>query len=273
MNWLIWMGNKKRLLPQIRKFYPKQINNYYEPFLGSGSVYFDLLQNKLVTANKSKLGDINLDLISAYLGVRDDLSNVHAEYSLLRCMHSEAYYRLVRRKTKFTIYERGARFLYLNRTAYAGLWRTNKKDGFNVPMRKTNVNWLEYTDLYVVSAALQESNITFTPYHLTISDSSEGDFIYLDPPYQSNVENNYNGFYGNNFTEVDQTELKNNLIAAHLRGTNFVLSNSDSELIWDLYDSIKGFYIYQIPVKYKPTQHSKPTQKTELIITNVLNHG
>src|SRR5260370_12600927 len=131
---LKWAGGKGQILEQLRPFFPAKFANYFEPFLGSGAVFFNLLR----THEKfgATLTDRNADLINCYQVIRDEPKNLLPILQTHKRYHGEERYYRIREQdpAKLSSAERAARFIYLNKTCYNGLYRVNKSGEFNVPI-------------------------------------------------------------------------------------------------------------------------------------------
>lgn len=183
---LKWIGGKRQLLPSLRKFTPKEFNTYYEPFIGGGAMLFDLVP---VNANVS---DINHELINIYQIVKSNVDALIAElekYVPRNTPHEFLQIRSMDRTSSYdnlTNIERAARLLYLNKTSFNGLYRTNSKGEFNSSYgHYENPRILEENNLRAVSAFLNSNNINLSvnSYSNALKDAKAGDFIFLDPPY------------------------------------------------------------------------------------------
>jgi len=136
---LKWAGGKSHLLEQFTPFFPKHFQTYYEPFAGSAAVYwqlFRLRERNEIQFSRAKLTDKNEELVNCYQVVRDDVDQLIALLAAHREQHSKAYYYKVRGLdvNGLSSIERAARFIYLNKTCYNGLYRVNRSGQFNVPM-------------------------------------------------------------------------------------------------------------------------------------------
>ena len=262
---LRWAGGKRFLVKRFQKFVPKDLYSrvYREPFLGSGSLFLALLPNKAV------LSDANEHLIDCYRFVRERPELV-ADYLRQHGTKScEKYYyevRAVYNHSKFSAAQ-AARFIYLNRTCFNGIFRVNRKGKFNVPYgRKEPPILPDRKWLRLASEALKKAILDALPFEEALSPASADDFIYLDPPYPPlNGTSNFTHYTKDRFSETDQERLAETVYDLDARGCLIMMSNADLDLIWRLY---KRFKISPLPVTRYITCKSKKHQVRELIITN-----
>ena len=236
-----WVGGKRQLLPEIKKYAPKKFNTYFEPFVGGGAVLFELQPNQAI------VNDINKELINVYSVIQNNvdelietLSNQN-EYSNT----SDCYYRVreldrePKKYNKLTGIERAARILYLNKTCYNGLYRVNSMGEFNSPFGSyKNPNIVNEVTLKAVSKYFNEYNIKFLngDFEKVLKTAKKGDFVYFDPPYAPiSKTSNFTGYNENGFGENEQIRLKEVCDSLNKKGVKFLLSNSDCEFIRDLY--------------------------------------
>jgi DNA adenine methylase len=229
---LKWAGGKRWLISKAEQFLPKMEAKatYIEPFLGGGSIYFHLNPQKAI------LSDINDDLINAYQVLQSDHKGL---YSLLRKyhqLHNEAFYYKMRDYRPRVALQRAARFIYLNRTCWNGLYRVNKQGVFNVP-KGTKTNVIMDTDNFEeIAVRLRSARIQCCDFEKTIDRAGKGDFVFVDPPYT--VKHNLNGFvkYNENiFSWQDQIRLKNAVTRAVKKGANVLVTNANHQSIEELY--------------------------------------
>lgn len=232
---LKWAGGKRWLIKNHPDLFPDQIHGQYiEPFLGSGSVFFHL------NPKTSILSDLNRDLIDTYKGVRSrhvklkNLLKIHHEN------HSKSYFYKVRSSEPKELAERAARFIYLNRTCFNGIYRVNSNGQFNVPIG-TQLNVILPTDCFSKwSETLKQAELKSTDFEKVIDLAKEGDFLFVDPPYT--VRHNLNGFIQYNeilFSWDDQIRLSLAVNRARLRRVKILMTNANHESIRALY--LKGF--------------------------------
>lgn len=237
---LKWAGGKSKLIPQYEKFFPNEFNNYYEPFLGGGAVFFHLLQTR--PPFKAVLTDINADLINTYRCVRDNVEELIKLLEGHQKRHNSEYYYDLRSYHNLKGLEAAARFIYLNRTCFNGLYRVNPKGEFNVPIGKyKNPNICNIDLLYSVSEALQSIEIAERSFEAVLDYAKTSkDFVYFDPPYYplSNTSK-FTGYSRYSFSKDDQIRLRDVFAELARRGVKVMLSNSDCEFIRELYNDFE----------------------------------
>ncbi len=229
---LRWAGGKRWLSSYIRLFSERvSWERYVEPFLGGGSVFFQ------ISPKNSLLSDSNHELINAFLQVKRDPDSVERMLGQLP-VSLEQYYS-IRSKVPINELDRAVRFIYLNRTCFNGIWRTNRKGQFNVPYgqgtKSTNVI-LGNGILQQASQALKQGRIVTCDFKKTLSSIKDGDLIYCDPAYTVAHENNSFLRYNEKvFSWQDQLDLHDYIISARDAGGIVVLSNAAHESIFKLY--------------------------------------
>ena len=256
---LKWAGGKRQLLPVLRHFYPARFGSYHEPFLGSGAVFFDLVNAGLVRRGSVRLTDVNADLIGCCLRLRDQAGEVVASLQRLvraRRRDPKAHYYRVRdrqfnpartaimngaapRPDAYTP-ELAAMLIYLNRTGYNGLFRLNSRGQFNVPLgRYKNPRICDEENLLRVSSTLSTLSATIEhgSYDAVLQAARPGDFIYFDPPYAPlSATAQFTSYTSDGFTREDQQHLQQVAIELATRKCLVLLSNSTAPEIATLYD-------------------------------------
>jgi DNA adenine methylase len=231
---LRWTGSKSWLVKEhLRDYIPTEYNNYHEPFLGAGSVFFHL-----APTNQSYLTDVNEELINTYLQIRDNLENVIE--SLRGFINTEQEYYKIRSSIPSEDYQRAARFIYLNRTSFNGIYRVNNNGIYNVPYgKRVKVDVVTEVNLKAVSKALQNKVIECADFTSLLNNVKSGDLVYLDPPYTIAHENN--GFIEYNrklFSWDDQKKLSLLVRKLDEIGIHFILSNAEHIEIRNLYMNV-----------------------------------
>lgn len=234
---LKWAGGKRQLLPEIRKYVPKQFDTYYEPFVGAGAVLFDL------QPKKAMINDINVELVNTYHVIREHVDELVE--TLKKHKNDKDYYYHIRnldRTAEFhqlSMIERSARMIYLNKTCFNGLYRVNRQGQFNVPYGKyKNPNIVNEEVLRAVHHYLTNNDITIlnVDFVQAVETAKAGDFIYFDPPYDPVSETaSFTSYSLGGFDRDDQLRLRDLFIELHERGCYVLLSNSATEFIQDIY--------------------------------------
>lgn len=210
---------------------------YIEPFLGGGAVFF------ASQPARSLLSDINPDLINAYVQLRDRVSDIANGLDDHQRRHSKEHYYAVRDSRPNSDVEAAIRFIYLNRTCWNGLYRVNREGRFNVPIGTKTAVSFETGELEAVSTALRHAEIKCSDFEVSIDAATEGDFLFVDPPYTAN--HNFNGFlkYNENiFSWSDQLRLQRAVARAIARGASVVVTNADHESVRELYRGLADYW-------------------------------
>jgi DNA adenine methylase len=259
-----WVGGKRAIIEELISRLPETFNNYYEPFVGGGALFFSL-NGKI---KKAFLSDSNFDLVMAYNAIKKDPDALIERLAKHAEKHNEEYYYKVRSKHGLSDpIDIAARFIYLNKTCFNGLFRVNKKGEFNVPIgRYVNPTIVQRENILLCSKVLQKAKIEIHEFDEITPQS--GDFCYFDPPYHPTTDTSFTGYTKLDFSEKDQVRLRDFALKLHKSGVKVMLSNSDSKFIRDIYNT-KAFHIatVQAPrnVKCKPGARGAVN---EVLITN-----
>lgn len=233
-----WAGGKRMLIPAIIERLPDETETYWEPFLGGGAVFFSLV-DMFKTAH---ISDINDKLMLTYKIVKEkveDLIHRLSEHAEQHAVCGSKYYYEVRNSDEEPLaVDMAARFIFLNKTCYNGLYRVNSKGEFNVPYGKyNNPKILHASNLRAASIALGKANISFCNFFEI--RPKLGDFVYCDPPYYGTYAN----YAAEGFDEEDHRRLRDEVFRWHKLGAKVMISNSDAEYIRDLYSE---FNIHEV---------------------------
>lgn len=242
--WLKYAGGKTALLPEILPRLPAKIRTYYEPFVGAGAVFFALSAEKRF--ERAVIGDSNVELMLTYATLGTNPSSVIANLRKHVLLHNEAYYYEVRSSRPKTDAARAARFIYLNRTCFNGLYRVNRKGEFNVPFGSyKNPTICDEELLRSVATTLGRTTMASTDFEKTVADARRGDAVYFDCPYWP-VSNsaNFTGYTVGGFTSDDQTRLRDTALRLKQRGVHVLLSNADVPPVRELYSN--GFVLHEV---------------------------
>ena len=236
---LKWAGGKRQLLPQIMPLIPKDINTYYEPFLGAGAVLFELQPKKAI------VNDTNAELINVYEVIRDNPTQLIERLKEYERKHEESFYYKIRNVDRdvetfktWSKLEKATRTIYLNRTCYNGLYRVNKSGFFNTPIgRNSSIQIVNEKGILAISDYINASEITFlnTDYKEAIKGIKKKDFVFFDPPYFPTNKDSFLRYDSSYFGEEAQKELKKTCDKLKNRGIRFIETNSNCQEIQELY--------------------------------------
>lgn len=266
-----WAGGKRQIIDKLKMYVPDEYNTYYEPFVGGGALFFELSPKVAV------INDYNEELMNVFYCIKDEtkFNKMCKELNHHEANHSEEYYYEIRNKDrdkskfkKMPDYKRSARTIYLNKACFNGLYRVNSKNEFNVPFnRKAKVNTYDAQNLGIIHSYLNFNDIKLlnTDFEEAVKDAKKGDFIYFDPPYDTETLI-FNSYTENGFGKEEQIRLAKVYSELANRGCYVMLSNHNTKLIKDLYSE---YNIYVIAAKRNINSNGKKRGKVEeVIITN-----
>jgi DNA adenine methylase len=220
---LRWAGSKRKLVPVLRKFAPNEFERYVEPFAGSACFFFDLRPARAI------LGDINHELMATYREIKWRVDDVIAALEPLKPSR-DGYYRVRGLDLdKLTASERAARFIYLNRFCFNGLYRTNRAGEFNVPYGAARSGHLPSREaLRAASVQLKKVRLKSAHFVEVLKDVSVGDFVYMDPPYSVKSRRVFKEYSAEQFSQDDLVALKSAMHDLDRRGIRFLVSYAAS---------------------------------------------
>lgn len=292
-----WAGGKTQIIENIMSYFPVSITNYYEPFLGGGSVLFSLLdkiEEKKICVNKTiNAFDINKNLINVYKTIKYDLYNFMSEmdklsneYLLISELNGErnplnladakkskeSFYYWIRKKYNNLQIDddinimSAVYFVFLNKTGFRGLYREGP-NGFNVPFGNyKNPCFYDKTNLENVNNKIQRVNFECLSFENVFSRLNKGDFIYLDPPYYPENDKSFTKYNKDDFTEHNHNELfklTNDLVKKNI---NFLMSNSKTDYVENYFIKNTNINIDEIEVKRRCNSKNPESKTNELLI-------
>ena len=295
---LKWAGGKRQLIPQLRQFIPPHFNAYFEPFVGSGALFFDLTATGSLGDRPTRLTDINHDLLGTFCAIAREPESVIAALGEHERDHRKAphdhFYRVRDRlfnpgRTPLFGKGRGrvekypadlaAMFIYLNRTGFNGLFRLNSRGEFNVPAgRYANPRICDADNLRSVASVLAQRNVTvaYGSFEQVLDRARTGDLLYFDPPYAPLSETaNFTGYTASGFNDYHQRQLQQVVIELAKRGCYVIVSNSTAPIIRELWEkdpAARDAGLCAHRVKARRAINSKADKRgdiTEFIISNV----
>lgn len=264
-------GGKTKLVPTILAHVPAFTGLYHEPFVGGGAVFL-ALHGKLGPARAGRtwaiLNDDNPELMNAYSVVKTNTQALVRRLQSMAKKHSKETYYSIRGKEEEEPVARAARFLYLNKTCFNGLYRVNAEGKFNVPIGSyKNPSIVEPEIMEHWRGALAGAKLYSEDFSYRLAEAKKDDLVYADPPYLPRSKTaDFTSYTANKFAMKDHERLANALANVHKRGAKFICSQGDSETIRALY---KQFMI--IPVSVKHMVGAKASSRVavrELLIKN-----
>jgi DNA adenine methylase len=267
-----WVGGKRQLIKQFENLgllpspdFDISKNKYFEPFVGGGALFFEL------AIPNSVISDLNRELITTYIIVKDRVEDLIE--SLNQHNNTKDYFLDIRSKKIDDLddLEIASRFIFLNKTAFNGMYRVNSKGEYNVPFGKySNPLICDAENLRNVSRVLQNVEIYNRDYKNVLNDAKKGDFIYFDPPYYPlNKTSNFTSYTKEGFLENSQIELRDTFRELSKRECLVLLSNSDTEFIRNIYSTIEGVKIQEVfAARSINSDSSKRGKITEVVISN-----
>lgn len=267
-----WAGGKRQIIDKLLKLVPENYDTYYEPFIGGGALLFELSPKKAV------INDSNKELMNVYKTIADD-KGFEETIKLLNTYetkHSENFFYKLRgldkdkeKFNKLTPAEHAARTIYLNKACFNGLYRVNSKGEFNVPFnKKPTINTYDGQNMTLAYVYFQTNDVKMLncDFEEAVKDAKKGDFVYFDPPYDSENDTTFNSYTEDGFGKDAQVRLANLFKELSSRGCYVMLSNHNTTLINELYGD---YNIHVITAKRNiNSKGNKRGKVEEVIITN-----
>ena len=226
-----WAGGKNKLFKRTPHLFQLEYENYIEPFLGGGSVFFNL------SPRKALLADVNARLIDLFNALKSDHERLFFAVEKLIHSHSEEQYYKIRELFNSS-HAKPEYFLYLNRTCFNGVYRENIKGEFNVPIGKRESSFFPFTieDFGKYSGALANAELKTQGFEETLLKAKKDDFIFIDPPYLKN-ENNYESFrkYGKDIFSKEDLGSLAEILKSLSSDCKILISNFDLENVKTLF--------------------------------------
>jgi len=264
-----WVGGKRQLISQFQELFPKDFNDYHEPFLGGGAVFFNLQKKQ------SYLSDLNWDLINLYQVIQTQPQELISflesqEISKERFLEIRLWDREENFEEKYSTIERAGRFIYMNRLWFNGLYRVNSKWQFNVPYgTHNNPDIIQRENILSASKLLNETGaiIKHQSFENVVSQSNPNDFVYFDPPYDVLSEtSNFTSYVKEDCGKDLQYKLADVCKELDTKWVKFMMSNHDTPLIRELY---KDFTIHIVKARRNVNSKGSGRGKVdEVVVVN-----
>tara|TARA_Y100000389_G_C17461952_1_gene522426 strand:- start:711 stop:1610 length:900 start_codon:yes stop_codon:yes gene_type:complete len=292
-----WVGGKTQLLDDILALFPREINNYYEPFLGGGSILFGLLEkidrNEIVVSGRINVSDKNSVLIHMFINIQNShlelmeyLNNFLNKYT--HCEHDngtrypineddamlsrESYYYWLRKEyNEMSLDEKhstygSALFIFINKTCFRGLYRIGP-NGLNVPFGNYHKfkNIISIQDLEEMHRKIQNVVFRVSDFETAIDIIIPNDFVYFDPPYVPINKKSFVSYHSGGFTDEDHGKLFEKIKEYDARGLKFILSNSNTKFVRD---SFRNYNTLEIQARRSINSKNPESTTEELMIKN-----
>lgn len=234
-----WVGGKRNVIKQhLYKYLPTNFNSYYEPFVGGGAMLYYL------EPNKAYINDINAELINTYKVVKNNPNELLKELKYFKNKNSKEFYYFVRNKKIKNNIKKAAKFIYINKACFNGIYRVNSSGEFNVPF---NSKTLDHFSMYDENNILKISDYfnkcdlqIFNEDYLKFLDlPKKGDFVFVDSPYDYEVPNGFDSYDKQSFGRENQIKLANKLKEMNKKGVMFMATNHDTKLINEIYSEFR----------------------------------
>lgn len=265
-----WVWGKRQLINQIEKLFPKEFNNYHEPFLWWWAVFFNLQKKQ------SFLSDVNEELINVYQTIKENPKELIKFLETL--VYSKEFYEQIRAwdrvenwQNNYTKIQRAWRFIYLNRTCFNWLYRVNSKGQFNVPIWSyKNPDFVQEENILNTSKLLNKTKaeIKLQSFENVLDKSTSWDFVYFDPPYDVlNQTSNFTSYNESWFGRDMQVKLRDVFVELNKKWVKVMLSNHNTDFIREIY----AWFRFEI-VKAKRNVNSKASWRGEVEEILVINY-
>lgn len=259
-----WAGGKRQILDQIVPHFPTEFDHYFEPFLGGGAVLLHL------QPAKASVSDVNAEIINAFQMIKDKPQALIKKIKSMKNNETNFYKIRKQKPSKLSSLARAARFIYLNKTCFNGLYRENSKGEFNVPFgHMKNATILDPVNALALSKYLNQNDIKFTcaDYRQILLQAKAGDFVYFDSPYYPLTKTSFTKYFKTDFSQKDHQDLAEVFKTLTDRGVKVLMSNSNTKFIKNLY---KGFTIIEVEARRSINSQGKGRKKAkiEVLIKN-----
>ncbi len=258
---LRWAGSKQQLVPVLSRYWDSTYNRYIEPFVGSGALFFNISPSFAI------LGDINKELILTYRQVKNNLEEVIDALKGLRVNQKNYLHQRSIQPSTLTPAKRAARFIFLNRFSFNGIYRTNNSGQFNVPYNGGEGKIPSAELLGQCSRALRTTSFRTSSFENTLEEVKSGDFVYIDPPYRTNGKRTFNEYDASLFSQDQLHLLREWMLRLYQKNIPFLVSYAESEE--GSYLS-KGFYSEIVSVRRNIAGFAANRRHAnELLISNI----
>lgn len=277
---LKWAGGKRQILEHIKKYINNDIigkdAKYFEPFVGAGSLFFDLSRDNCV------INDLNAELINVYMVIRDHPVGLIRMLKTHQKRHCKEYFYTIRALDREPTYKkmgcvkRAARTIYLNKTCFNGLYRVNKQGYFNTPIGQyINPLICDEDNIMEVSNFLKNEKISILncDFGEVCSEVKKGDFVYFDPPYDYDDESGFVSYNAKGFSRNELTRMKRVCDKIIESGGIVLISNNDTTFVRKLFSGDNYEIVYEINEVEANRNINRSGEKRSKKVTEVLIYG
>ena len=263
---LRWAGSKRQSLSRLAVFWNASYERYVEPFAGSATLFFRLGPRVALLADK------NRELIEAYRVLRRSPEELHARIAAMPSDEATYYRFRSDDPAGLSSLNRAARFIYLNRYCFNGIFRTNQEGRFNVPYAGTRTAALPTVEQFRECARLlQNAELRAWDFGTTLRHVRKGDFVYLDPPYVVRDRRVFAQYGPFSFSGGDIDRLRKHLERVDAKGATFVLSYADCA---EARKELGTWSAVRIAVRRHIAGFASARRRSyEVLITNATNGG
>jgi DNA adenine methylase len=271
-----WVGGKGKLVPELEKYFPKEFDRYFEPFVGGGALFFYIQQLKNISF--ASINDINHKLINAYRQIQQKpqeliaaLKNIESRYKKLLPEEQKIDFYQIRKnynEDNLDDLTTAAYLIFLNKTCFNGMYRENSKGQYNIPFGdQKNPTICDEENILAVSKCLKNTEINNQSFDNSVEKCLKGDFVYFDPPYYPvNITSNFTSYSKNCFGRKEQEKLRDTFAGLSKKGCFVMLSNSYTPYIEKLY---RDFHInYLLAARSINSKGDKRGKIKEILVTN-----
>lgn len=254
------------LINSFPKSFDSKNSKYFEPFVGGGALMIRIGDESapiFVAGKNVHINDINPDLILTYQAIQKSPIKLMSELEKMAIKKDESEFYKIRAMNPKNNIQRAARFIYLNKTCFNGLWRVNSGGKFNVPFGKLkNPSIFERENILAISNRLKGATITNLPFTNAVANAKEGDLVYFDPPYiPLNETSSFSQYAKDGFGLMDQHALAGVIDGLSKRGVHVILSNSDTRATRDIFGPFLTLHQISAPRSISAKASSRGTVK------------
>ena len=265
-----WAGGKRQLIPEIMKRLPVKYNNYYEPFIGGGALFFHLLPERAI------INDINKELVNTYRQIKNNVEELLKNLENIDASiygDGKEYYYDIRDKFNHKIkknetdVEQAAMFLFLNKHCFNGLYRVNSEGLFNVPFNGKTGKTFDKEHIVEIHHKIQQTVVLEGDFEKACSEAKKGDFLFFDSPYAPLNPSSFESYTKEGFNVENHIRLSRLFDELTRKGCYCMLTNHNTPFINDLYKN-KGYKMDVVSVKRLINSDAKNRKGEEVIIYN-----